>query len=169
MAPPCTVPVCPPPPFHSKALRCAYSTCVSFALFVGRCCARRASACGLLSYFLRRSGQDLAHYALATTDLEYKFPFGWDELWGIANRGSYDLQCHSEGSGIKLTYEDPHTKEVRRGNSFWWFVYGWNWVGKIVRVCGGGGGGGGGVGGGGARAHQTQGESLMLSRTKQQD
>jgi hypothetical protein len=72
--------------------------------------------------------QDLAHYALATTDLEYKFPFGWDELWGIANRGSYDLECHSRGSGIQLTYEDPYTKEVGTGR------------GRCV--CGSAGGGG---------------------------
>lgn len=56
--------------------------------------------------------QELAHYALATTDIQYKFPFGWDELWGIANRGDYDLTCHSAGSGVKLRYTDPVTKEV---------------------------------------------------------
>ena len=57
--------------------------------------------------------QELAHYALATTDIEYNFPFGWDELWGIANRGSYDLDCHSAASGVKLKYTDPITKQVR--------------------------------------------------------
>ncbi len=56
--------------------------------------------------------QELAHYALATTDIEYKFPFGWDELWGIANRGSYDLDCHAAASGVKLQYTDPMTKQV---------------------------------------------------------
>lgn len=42
---------------------------------------------------------DLAHYALATTDIEFSFPFGWGELWGVANRGCYDLQRHAEASG----------------------------------------------------------------------
>jgi glycyl-tRNA synthetase len=55
--------------------------------------------------------KELAHYALATTDLMFKFPFGWEELWGIANRGDFDLQCHSKGSGIPLIYKDPDGKE----------------------------------------------------------
>jgi glycyl-tRNA synthetase len=38
---------------------------------------------------------NLAHYATQGTDIEYKFPFGWSELWGIANRGNYDLSAHS--------------------------------------------------------------------------
>jgi glycyl-tRNA synthetase (class II) len=56
--------------------------------------------------------RELAHYALATTDLEFKFPFGWDELWGVANRGSYDLQAHSTAAGIDLTYTEPGTSKV---------------------------------------------------------
>ena len=39
-------------------------------------------------------GEELAHYATATTDLEFCYPHGWDELWGIADRGDYDLQRH---------------------------------------------------------------------------
>ena len=50
------------------------------------------------------SGKELAHYALATTDLEYRYPFGWEELWGIANRGDYDLRAHSAASGQELMY-----------------------------------------------------------------
>ena len=49
---------------------------------------------------------DLAHYALSTTDIEYKFPFGWGELWGIANRGCYDLTKHAEASGAKTLVMD---------------------------------------------------------------
>lgn len=61
---------------------------------------------------LREYGKkELAHYAVATTDIEYKFPFGWDELWGIANRGDFDLRCHSEASGIDLRYTDPVTNQ----------------------------------------------------------
>ena len=56
--------------------------------------------------------KELAHYALATTDIEYNFPFGWDELWGIANRGKYDLEAHSKASGLALEYTDPTSKKT---------------------------------------------------------
>ena len=54
---------------------------------------------------------ELAHYAEACSDIEYKFPFGWSELEGIANRTDYDLRKHSEASGVKLEYFDDETKE----------------------------------------------------------
>ncbi len=53
----------------------------------------------------------LAFYSKATTDIEYLFPFGWGELWGIADRTDYDLKRHSEFSNEKLTYLDPFTNE----------------------------------------------------------
>ncbi|MHB9037924.1 MAG: glycine--tRNA ligase [Armatimonadota bacterium] len=53
--------------------------------------------------------KELAFYSKGTTDIEYKFPFGWGELEGIANRTSYDLSKHSEGSGKELTYFDEPT------------------------------------------------------------
>jgi len=53
------------------------------------------------------SPEELSHYSKATTDLEYKFPFGWGELWGTANRTDYDLSRHIEYSGKTLTYFDP--------------------------------------------------------------
>ena len=53
----------------------------------------------------------LAFYSKATTDIEYLFPFGWGELWGIADRTDYDLKRHMEYSGENLTYTDPLTKE----------------------------------------------------------
>jgi glycyl-tRNA synthetase (class II) len=56
--------------------------------------------------------QELAHYALATTDLEFQFSFGWDELWGIANRGDFDLRAHAGASGQDLRYRDPVTNEA---------------------------------------------------------
>ncbi|MFH1199203.1 MAG: glycine--tRNA ligase [Candidatus Omnitrophota bacterium] len=60
----------------------------------------------------RPHGKDeLAHYALACTDIEYQFPFGWSELEGIANRTDFDLKNHSEASGKELKYFDDHTKE----------------------------------------------------------
>ncbi len=56
---------------------------------------------------LREHGSDeLAHYAKACYDIEYRFPWGWAELEGIANRGDYDLRQHQENSGQDLTYFD---------------------------------------------------------------
>jgi glycyl-tRNA synthetase len=51
--------------------------------------------------------EELSHYSKATTDIEYKFPFGWGELWGIANRTDYDLRQHMEHSKEDLSYFDP--------------------------------------------------------------
>jgi glycyl-tRNA synthetase len=48
--------------------------------------------------------RELSHYSNATCDIEYKFPFGWGELWGIASRTDYDLKAHQEKSGEDLTY-----------------------------------------------------------------
>lgn len=55
--------------------------------------------------------EELSHYSNATTDFEYKFPFGWGELWGIADRTDYDLKQHMEHSGIDMHYQDPVTNE----------------------------------------------------------
>ena len=55
--------------------------------------------------------EELSHYSKATTDIEYKFPFGWGELWGIANRTDFDLKKHMEVSGSDLQYQDPVTNE----------------------------------------------------------
>ena len=53
---------------------------------------------------------ELAHYAKATTDIEYEFPFGWGELEGVANRTDFDLRRHAEASGTELAYFDESTK-----------------------------------------------------------
>ncbi len=55
--------------------------------------------------------EELSFYSKATTDFEYLFPFGWGELWGIADRTNYDLTRHIETSGKKLDYQDPETNE----------------------------------------------------------
>ncbi|MDI3528438.1 MAG: glycyl-tRNA synthetase [Thermoanaerobacter sp.] len=55
--------------------------------------------------------EELSHYSTATTDIEYNFPFGWGELWGIANRTDFDLRQHMEHSGVDLSYMDPATGE----------------------------------------------------------
>jgi glycyl-tRNA synthetase len=51
--------------------------------------------------------EELCFYSKATTDFEYKFPFGWGELWGIADRTDYDLTQHQNTSGKSLEYFDP--------------------------------------------------------------
>ena len=56
------------------------------------------------------AAEELAHYSRGTTDIEYRFPFGWGELEGIAKRGSYDLDRHSEFSGKDLSYFDEETR-----------------------------------------------------------
>jgi glycyl-tRNA synthetase len=55
--------------------------------------------------------EDLSHYSKGTTDVEFAFPWGWDELEGIANRGDYDLTQHSNASGTRLEYFDQGTNE----------------------------------------------------------
>jgi glycyl-tRNA synthetase len=55
--------------------------------------------------------EELSHYSNATTDIEFKFPFGWGELWGIADRTDFDLKQHMEHSGQDLIYLDPQTNE----------------------------------------------------------
>ena len=57
------------------------------------------------------SQEELCFYSNATTDIEYKFPFGWGELWGIASRTNYDLTQHQKFSGKSMEYLDPETNE----------------------------------------------------------
>lgn len=69
---------------------------------------------GIKKENLRRhehSKEGLSHYSKKTVDIEYKFPFGWSELTGIANRTNYDLSQHSKFSGKDLSYFDEETKE----------------------------------------------------------
>ena len=54
---------------------------------------------------------ELSHYSNATTDIEFNFPFGWGELWGIADRTDYDLNAHMNHSKEDMTYLDPETNE----------------------------------------------------------
>ncbi len=61
---------------------------------------------------LRDHGADeKAHYAKASTDIEYVYPFGWGEVEGIASRTDFDLRAHQENSGQDLSYLDPETNE----------------------------------------------------------
>lgn len=55
--------------------------------------------------------EELCFYSKATTDIEFKYFFGWGELWGIADRTDYDLRVHQEHSGENLEYLDPETNQ----------------------------------------------------------
>ena len=55
--------------------------------------------------------EELSFYSKATTDFEFLFPFGWGELWGVADRTDYDLTCHQNVSGQDLTYYDQEKNE----------------------------------------------------------
>jgi len=57
------------------------------------------------------SPEELCFYSKATTDFEFMFPFGWGELWGVADRTDYDLNQHIKTSGKSLEYFDPETNE----------------------------------------------------------
>lgn len=61
---------------------------------------------------LRKHEQaELSHYSTGTTDIEFMFPFGWGELWGIADRTDFDLKAHASHSGENFEYLDPFTNE----------------------------------------------------------
>lgn len=75
---------------------------------------------GLTKKNLRRyehPKKNLAHYSKRTVDIQYRYPWGWDELWGLANRTDYDLREHEKFSGHDLKYRDPET-----GEKFWPYV-----------------------------------------------
>jgi glycyl-tRNA synthetase len=71
-------------------------------------------ALGMRSGNLRirpHDAEELSHYSASTVDVEYAFPWGWDELEGVANRTDFDLRQHSESSGVDLRYFDQETNE----------------------------------------------------------
>lgn len=59
----------------------------------------------------RHTDKERSFYSKETYDLDYKFPFGWKELWGIAYRTDYDLKQHIKHSGVELEYTDPYTNK----------------------------------------------------------
>ncbi|HSC89149.1 MAG TPA: glycine--tRNA ligase [Polyangiaceae bacterium] len=65
--------------------------------------------------FRKHDEAELAHYSDGTFDVEYEFPWGWDELEGIASRTNYDLTAHMNGSGKKLHYFDPEATDPETG------------------------------------------------------
>ena len=66
--------------------------------------------------------EELAHYAKGCFDIEYRYPWGWDELEGVANRTDYDLRKHQEHSGVKLGYFDPQKTNPETGKQGHRFV-----------------------------------------------
>ncbi len=72
------------------------------------------------AFRLRAHDEDeLAHYSDACFDVEYKFPWGWDELEGIASRTDYDLSRHAAASGVKLSYFDQQKTDPQTGKAGW--------------------------------------------------
>ena len=61
--------------------------------------------------FRDHTKEELSFYSKGTVDIEYEFPFGWGEVWGIANRTDYDLKQHQEFSKVDMSYLDPYTHE----------------------------------------------------------
>ena len=77
-------------------------------------CAKFLKALGVADEHVRlrdHEKEELSHYSNATTDIEYLFPFGWGELWGIADRTDFDLKQHIQHSGQDLSFVDPETGE----------------------------------------------------------
>ena len=72
---------------------------------------------------LRAHGDDeLAHYSNGCYDVEYLFPWGWDELEGVSSRTDFDLKAHTEASGRKLVYFDPEAEDPQTGKKGWRFI-----------------------------------------------
>ncbi|MEZ4743705.1 MAG: glycine--tRNA ligase [Bdellovibrionota bacterium] len=75
------------------------------------------------NFRLRRHDKgELAHYSDDCYDIEYQFPWGWDELEGVASRTDYDLKKHGQGSGSKLSYFDPQKNDPQTGKMGWRYI-----------------------------------------------
>ncbi|HEX9735082.1 MAG TPA: glycine--tRNA ligase [Thermoanaerobaculia bacterium] len=72
--------------------------------------------------FREHGADELAFYSDGCFDVEYRFPWGWDELEGIASRTDYDLKAHSAGSGKNLTYFDPEATDPATGKQGWRYL-----------------------------------------------
>ena len=72
--------------------------------------------------FRKHDDDELAHYSDGCFDVDYKFPWGWDELEGIASRTNYDLNAHSNASGKNLTYFDPQQQDPETGKNGWRYM-----------------------------------------------
>jgi glycyl-tRNA synthetase len=72
--------------------------------------------------FRKHDDDELAHYSDGCFDVDYHFPWGWDELEGIASRTNYDLNAHMEGSGRKLHYFDAEATDPETGKKGWRYL-----------------------------------------------
>ena len=72
--------------------------------------------------FRKHDDDELAHYSNGCFDVDYQFPWGWDELEGIASRTNYDLNAHMAGSGKKLHYFDPEATDPETGKKGWRYI-----------------------------------------------
>ena len=93
---------------------CKPGTDIEWFNFWRNYCAEFLYSLGMKKENLRLRDHDkeeLCFYSKATTDFEFLFPFGWGELWGVADRTDYDLTQHSEHSGQPMDYFDPETNE----------------------------------------------------------
>lgn len=89
-------------------------------------------ACHPRNFRLRsHHSHELAHYSDACFDVEYQYPWGWDELEGIASRGDYDLAAHAAASGAKLSYFDQQKPDPKTGK------LGWRYVPKVIEPAAG--------------------------------
>ena len=93
---------------------CAPGTDMEWFLYWKEFCMKWLKDLGIKEENVRfrdHSPEELSHYSNATTDIEFVFPFGWGELWGIADRTDFDLKQHQEHSGESMEYIDPITNE----------------------------------------------------------
>ena len=72
--------------------------------------------------FRKHGDDELAHYSDGCFDIDYHFPWGWDELEGIASRTDFDLRAHSDASGRKLVYFDPQKPDPETGKNGWRYL-----------------------------------------------
>jgi glycyl-tRNA synthetase len=72
--------------------------------------------------FRKHDDDELAHYSDGCFDVDYNFPWGWDELEGIASRTNYDLNAHMKGSGKKMQYFDPEAEDPETGKKGWRYI-----------------------------------------------
>lgn len=70
----------------------------------------------------QHESDELAHYSDDCYDIEYRYPWGWDELEGVASRTDYDLSKHAEATGVKLSYFDPQKKDPNTGKMGWRYI-----------------------------------------------
>jgi len=93
---------------------CAPGTDMEWYLYWKDYCHKFLLALGMNDESIRlreHAQEELSHYSKGTTDIEFMFPFGWGELWGIADRTDFDLKSHADHSGENFEYLDPYTNE----------------------------------------------------------